>query len=200
MNYISIKLLIKDASQWWGVYSDRGGARHRRQRSGKASQDEQEVLSNQIGFIFVIKFFTGFEIPGVGRLQDRRDLRCRECHSDCPTLKLQVWRDRMPWDELAGWQVTQHSSLHSWSNPWIILWEKELINAEEQQKDRQDGSRDRTACVFTSALVHCCQSQLNLFLNVQLENYCRETSLGPFLPARHSWQNGRWRIKWFDIN
>lgn len=37
-----------------------------------------------------------------------------------------------------------------------------------------DGSRDRTARVFTSAVSDCRHSQLNPFLNIQLENYCKE--------------------------
>ena len=37
-----------------------------------------------------------------------------------------------------------------------------------------DGSRDRTASVFTSAVINCRHSQLNPFLNVQLEDYGKE--------------------------
>lgn len=46
-------------------------AEAQKEKSGKASQDEQRVVGHWVWFIFLMKFFADFiEIPGGGRLQE----------------------------------------------------------------------------------------------------------------------------------
>lgn len=40
-----------------------------------------------------------------------------------------------------------------------------------------DESRDRTAHLFILAVTNCCHSQFNPFLNIKLENSCKEKSV-----------------------
>lgn len=51
------------------------------------------------------------------------------------------------------------------------------MTANVETRQTGEESRDRTAHLFILAVINCCRSRFHRFLNIKLENRCKERSV-----------------------